>query len=317
MGAGRNGRRLGPHPWRLGAIWQARARLEAERAGRGGTPEGACCQDRRIQLGFKPAQGVFLSGPSLRLTGRARAIVAPAAVGVRAWRGLGRAGIPGGVRLGRPVGDVRRVRLARRRLVSTRAVETSVVSAWRRRRASESALGAGSAARASPAGSGLAGPSVMSGGCGSRVGAWRRRGPSYVRRQRLAPATGVAPSWTGASIRYFIRSHDKVRAKGQMPAREVVELRRERAPPAPCRRRRRRSPPRPYRRGRRSPGPTHAFLVGAGAFSDRRRAETRARRTVRAPGSAAGRTPDPGAVGRRRVRSLKTQDRLSARNLEL
>ena len=122
MGAGRNGRRLGPHPWRLGAIWQARARLEAERVDRGGTPEGACCQDRRIQLGFKPAQGVFLSGPSLRLTGLARAIVAPAAVGVRAWRGLGRAGIPVGVRLGRPVDDVRRERLARRRLASTRAV---------------------------------------------------------------------------------------------------------------------------------------------------------------------------------------------------
>ena len=109
MGAGRNGRGLGPHPWRLG-VWlgPARARLEAERTSWGGTPEGACCQDRRIQLEFKPAQGVFLSGPSLRLTGRARAIVAPAAVGVRAWRGLGRAGIPVGVRLGRPVDDVRR-----------------------------------------------------------------------------------------------------------------------------------------------------------------------------------------------------------------
>ena len=34
-----------------------RARLEAERVSRGGTPEGACRQDRRIQLGFKPAQG--------------------------------------------------------------------------------------------------------------------------------------------------------------------------------------------------------------------------------------------------------------------
>ena len=32
--------------------------------------------------------------------------------------------------------------------------------------------------------------------------------------------------------------------------------------------------------------------------------------TARAPGSAAGRTPVPGAVGRRRMRSLKTQDRL-------
>jgi len=47
----------------VGAILQARARLEAERTSRGGIPEGACCQDRRIQLEFKPAQGVFLSGP--------------------------------------------------------------------------------------------------------------------------------------------------------------------------------------------------------------------------------------------------------------
>ena len=64
--------------------------------------------------------------------------------------------------------------------------------------------------------------------------------------------------------------------------------------------------PRPYRRGRLSPGPPHAFLVGAGAFSDQRRAETRARRTVYRPraGEHGGTGPWPWA-GRSPPSSVK------------
>ena len=61
------------------------------------------------------------------------------------------------------------------------------------------------------------------------------------------------------------------------------------------------------RRGRRTPSWSAPAPLATGAAQKRAPA---APYTVRAPGSAAGRTPDPGAVGRRRVRSLKTQDRL-------
>jgi len=70
-------------------------------------------------------------------------------------------------------------------------------------------------------------------------------------------------TFMGAYIRSFIRSLGKVRAKIRAPAQEVVGLRRERAPPAPCRRRRRRSLP--------ASVPPGAPLAGAAACLPGRR----------------------------------------------
>jgi len=58
------------------------------------------------------------------------------------------------------------------------------------------------------------------------------------------------------------------------------------------------------RRGRRTPSWSAPAPLATGAAQKRAPATPY---TARAPGSAAGRTPVPGAVGRRRMRSLKTQ----------
>ena len=80
---------------------------------------------------------------------------------------------------------------------------------------------------------------------GGRTFMRRLGGRTFMRRSRDRTFMRRSGDRTfmGAYIRSFIRSLGKVRAKIRAPAQEVVGLRRERAPPAPCRRRRRRSLP--------------------------------------------------------------------------